>query len=64
MQTVTIPGALHGFDQPGDRIRYLPNVYNPLVADERGAYVGAHPQARAQAIEIVRQFIERMIGRA
>jgi dienelactone hydrolase len=62
VQTVTFPGAPHGFDQPGDRIRYLPDVYNPLAQGERGATVGAHPQARAQAIEIVRKYVDHLRG--
>ena len=61
VQTITYAGAHHGFDQPGGHVRYLPNVYNPAAPDERGAHVGPHPQARLEAIDEVRRFVEQLL---
>lgn len=59
VQTITYPGAMHGFDAPATPVRYLPNVYNPWVPGERGAHVGTHEPSRLKAVEETRRFIER-----
>ena len=64
VRTITYEGAHHGFDQPGGTLRYLANVYNPAAPQERGAHVGPHPQARLQAIDEVRRFVEQQLGRS
>jgi len=62
VQTITYANAHHGFDQPSGQIRYLPNVYNPAAPGERGAHVGPHPQARLDAIDDVRRFVDRQLS--
>ena len=58
VQTITYPGALHGFDAPAMPVRHLPNVYNPQVPGERGARIGTHEPSRLKAIEETKRFIE------
>ena len=62
VQTVTYPGAHHGFDAPATPLRYLPKVYNPAAQGEHGAHIGTHPQARLAAIAEVRRFVEQGLG--
>jgi dienelactone hydrolase len=61
MQTITYPGAHHGFDQPTGSVRFLPNAYNPTAVGERGAHVGRHPEARLAAIDEVMQFVKKAL---
>ncbi|HEU0200178.1 MAG TPA: prolyl oligopeptidase family serine peptidase, partial [Burkholderiaceae bacterium] len=59
VQTITYAGAHHGFDAPGNAaVRYLPRVFNPAAAGERGAHIGPDPHARRAAIEQVKGFVE------
>lgn len=56
---IVYAGAYHGFDSPGGRLTWLPNVYNPRAPGERGAYVGGHEPSRLKAIEDVDRFVAR-----
>jgi dienelactone hydrolase len=55
---IVYPGAYHGFDDPGARLRWLPNVYNPRMPGERGAHVGGDEPSRLRAIDDAHRFIE------
>ncbi len=61
VQTITYPGAHHGFDAPNGQVRFLPKVYNPAAPGEHGAHVGPDPQARLEAIDEVRRFAEQQL---
>ena len=50
-------GAHHAFDAPAGVIRVRPDVRNSTSPTGRGATVGSHPQARAQAIVRATEFI-------
>jgi dienelactone hydrolase len=60
---IVYPGAYHGFDSPGDKVTYLPNVYNPRTPGERGANVDGHEPSRLRAIEDVNRFIDHNLAR-
>jgi dienelactone hydrolase len=51
------PGAHHGFDRIGGRVRERPDVRNPNRAGGRGATVGPNPEAREKAIVRVTAWI-------
>lgn len=51
-------GAHHAFDSPGGVIRVRPEVRNLASPTGRGATVGPHPEARAQARARATAFIE------
>ena len=57
VRTVLYPGAHHGFDSPGERIVFLPDVYNPAAPGGRGAHAGGHAPSRAQAVQETRKFL-------
>ncbi len=61
VQTITYPGAHHGFDAPSGPVRLLPKVYNPANPGERGAHIGSDPKARLLAIDEVRRFVDRQL---
>jgi dienelactone hydrolase len=61
-ELVVYPGAYHGFDSPGGRITYRPDVYNPRAPGGRGAYVGGHEPSRLKAIEDVNRFLDRILA--
>jgi len=54
---IVYPGGYHGFDSPGGKVTWLPNVYNPRAPGERGAYVGGHEPSRLKAIDDVNRFL-------
>jgi dienelactone hydrolase len=62
-ELIVYPGAYHGFDAPGGRVIYRPNVYNPRAPGGRGAYVGGHEPSRLKAIEDVNRFLDRNFSR-
>jgi len=55
------PGAHHGFDRAGSRLRERPGVRNPNRPGGLGATVGAHPGAREKAIARVTAWVERQV---
>lgn len=58
VQLVTYPGAVHGFDNPGSRLRERSGL--GFTPDGSGrAMVGTDPQARADAIRRVTAFLAR-----
>ncbi|HXF66599.1 MAG TPA: dienelactone hydrolase family protein [Burkholderiales bacterium] len=59
MQIVTYPGAHHSFDRIDLPVRFRPEVRNPNRPEGRGATVGGHPEARADALERVFEFLAR-----
>jgi len=63
VQTITYPGAHHGFDSPSSELRLRPDVWNPSAAGKRGAHVGTHQASRLKAIEDTKAFLDRQLGR-
>jgi dienelactone hydrolase len=62
-QVIVYPGGHHGFDNPGNTIVELPNVYNPRAPNQRGAHAGGHEPSRLKAIADVNAFVERTLAR-
>jgi dienelactone hydrolase len=60
---IVYPGGHHGFDNPGNKIVALPNVYNPRAPDQRGAHVGGHEPSRLKAIADLDRFVDQMLVR-
>ncbi|MGH8642041.1 MAG: dienelactone hydrolase family protein [Burkholderiales bacterium] len=58
---VVYPGGHHGFDNPGNTITALPNVYNPRAPNQRGAHVGGHEPSRLKAIADLDRFVDQML---
>ena len=52
------PGAAHGFDRLGPRIRERPEVRNPNRPGGRGATVGTQPEARERSVARATGWIE------
>jgi dienelactone hydrolase len=61
VEIVIYPGAHHAFDRIGLPVRYRPNVRNLNKPDRLGATVGAHPQAREEAIRRTKAFFARTL---
>jgi dienelactone hydrolase len=60
---IVYPDAYHGFDNPGDKVVTLPNVYNPRAPNQRGARAGGHPPSRLKAIEDLDRFVDQQLAR-
>jgi hypothetical protein len=58
VSAIVYPGAHHGFDDPGARLRWLPSVYNPRMPGERGAHTGGDEPSRLRAIDDAHRFVE------
>jgi len=56
IRTIVYPDAHHGFDTPVGEVRRLPDVWNPLAPNQRGAHVGRSEPARQQSIAATRAF--------
>jgi dienelactone hydrolase len=59
---VVYPGGHHGFDNPGNKVTELPNVYNPRAPNQRGAHVGGHESSRLKAIADLDRFVDRVLA--
>lgn len=63
MEIVTYPGAHHSFDRINSPVRYRPSVRNLNKPDLKGATVGEHPEARADATRRTLEFFARELKR-
>jgi dienelactone hydrolase len=60
---IVYPGGHHGFDNPGNKVIALPDVYNPRAPGQRGAHAGGHEPSRLKAIDDVDRYLTRMLAR-
>ena len=60
---VVYPGGHHGFDNPGNTVTALPNVYNPRAPNQKGAHAGGHEPSRLKAIADLDRFVDRTLAR-
>jgi dienelactone hydrolase len=60
---IVYPGGHHGFDNPGNKVTALPNVYNPRAPDQRGAHAGGHEPSRLKAIDDLDRFVNQILAR-
>ena len=60
---IVYPGGHHGFDNPGNRVTELPNVYNPRAPNQRGAKAGGHEPSRLKVIADLDRFVDRILAR-
>jgi dienelactone hydrolase len=60
---IVYPGGYHGFDNPGNKVDFLPNVYNPRAPGQRGALAGGHEPSRLKAMADLDRFVDQMLAR-